>query len=205
MRGERPPVINSGSSSIKADVIDVPNQNRLQSFRVQRIGTQQCVCTVNGVKTVLPNANHAAAIEHILSTVTETLDAVGHRVVHGGERFVEPTRITPEVLSEIKGLTELAPLHIPANIAGIEACMTHYPKHFKSPYLILHFTVRCQDAPSITPSMEKRPQSTVYVDLAFMDCLTDGRQCRWRRKWMYRLKTCGLSYAIWAMEHRLVL
>ena len=120
-------VINSGSSSIKADVIDVPNQNRLQSFRVQRIGTEQCVCTVNGVKTILPNANHAAAVEHILSTVTETLDAVGHRVVHGGERFVEPTRITPEVLSEIKGLTALAPYTF-LNVAGIEACMTHYPE-----------------------------------------------------------------------------
>ena len=99
-------VLNSGSSSIKADVIDAPNQSRLQSFRVQRIGTEQCVCTVNGAETVLPNANHAAAVAHILSKVTEKIDAIGHRVVHGGERFVEPTRITPEVLSEIKGLTE---------------------------------------------------------------------------------------------------
>ena len=121
-------VINSGSSSIKADVIDVPNQKRLQSFRVQRIGTEQCVCTVNGVKTVLPNANHAVAVEHILSKVTERIDAIGHRVVHGGERFVEPTRVTPEILSEIKDLTALAPLHIPANIAGIEACNTQYPE-----------------------------------------------------------------------------
>ena len=121
-------VINSGSSSIKADVIDVPNQNRLQSFRVQRVGTEQCVCIVNGVKTVLSNANHATAVKYILSKVTEPIGAVGHRVVHGGERFVEPTRITSEVLSEIKNLTELAPLHIPANVAGIEACMTHYPE-----------------------------------------------------------------------------
>ena len=120
-------VLNSGSSSIKADVIDALNQNRLQSFRVQRIDTAQCVCTVNGVETALPDANHATAVEHILSKVTETIDAIGHRVVHGGERFVEPTRITPAVLSEIKGLTELAPLHIPANIAGIEACNAQYP------------------------------------------------------------------------------
>ena len=121
-------VLNSGSSSIKVDVIDALNQQRLQSFRVQRIGTEQCVCTVNGVETILPEANHAVAVEHILSKVTETIDAVGHRVVHGGERFVEPTRITPEVLSEIKGLIDLAPLHIPANVAGIEACSTHYPE-----------------------------------------------------------------------------
>ena len=121
-------VLNSGSSSIKADVIDALNQNRLQSFRVQRIGTEQCVCTVNGIKTILPNANHATAVKHILSKVTETIDAIGHRVVHGGERFVEPTRVTSEVLSEIKGLTDLAPLHIPANIAGIEACSTQYPE-----------------------------------------------------------------------------
>ena len=121
-------VLNSGSSSIKADVIDALNQNRLQSFRVQRIGTEQCMCVVNGVETVLPNANHAESVEHILSKVNDTIDAIGHRVVHGGERFVEPTRITPEVLSEIKELTELAPLHIPANVAGIEACSTQYPE-----------------------------------------------------------------------------
>lgn len=121
-------VINSGSSSIKADVIDVPNQNRLQSFRVQRVGTEECVCTVNGVEKVLQNANHAVAVEYILSKVTDSIDAIGHRVVHGGERFVGPTRITSEVLSEIKGLTELAPLHIPANVAGIEACHDQYPE-----------------------------------------------------------------------------
>ena len=90
-------VLNSGSSSIKADVIDAVNQQRLQSFRVQRIGTEQCVSTVDGVETILSNANHAVAVQHILSKVTETIDAIGHRVVHGGERFVEPTRITSEV------------------------------------------------------------------------------------------------------------
>ncbi len=120
-------VINSGSSSIKADVIDVPSQTRLQSFRVQRIGTSECVC--KGQKdTPLPNANHAFAIQHILSQVTIEIDAIGHRVVHGGERFVEPTRITPSVLAEIKSLVHLAPLHIPANLAGIEACAEQYPQ-----------------------------------------------------------------------------
>ena len=193
-------VINSGSSSIKADVIDVPNQNRLQSFRVQRIGTEQCVCKINGVETALPNANPHAAVEHILSTVTETLDAVGHRVVHGGERF-NAHEITPEVLSEIKGLTELAPLHIPANVAGIEACMTHYPETLQVAVFDTAF------------------HSTLPTRKYYAHRWRNGRKAgirrfgfhglshRWSakqvaKKWMYRLKTCGLSCVIWAMGHR---
>ena len=120
-------VINCGSSSIKADVIDPVSQVRIQSFRAQRIGSAECTCSFQGQEVALPMADHTRAIEHILSELTEPIEAIGHRVVHGGERFVDPTRITPEVLSEIKGLTELAPLHIPANVAGIDACRTQYP------------------------------------------------------------------------------
>ena len=120
-------VINCGSSSIKADVIDPVSQSRLQSFRIQRIGTAECSCTSKGVDHSLPGADHSRAVEYIISQLTESIEAIGHRVVHGGEQFVEPTRITSEVLSGIKDLTELAPLHIPANVAGIEACTSQYP------------------------------------------------------------------------------
>ena len=114
--------------------------------------------------------------------MTETVDAIGHRVVHGGDQFVEPTRITPEVLFEIKELTVLAHLHIPANVAGIEACITQYPESFKWRCLIRLFTVLCQDVQSTMPLIERQRKSMAYVDLVFMDCLIDGRPIRWQKQ-----------------------
>jgi acetate kinase len=112
-------VVNSGSSSVKYQLIDVAAGKRIVGGVVERIGEAG-----SGV------ADHDAAVHRLVDTLRESghdvtrpggLDAVGHRVVHGGERFVEPTVVDDEVIRAIDELVELAPLHNPGNLAGIEA------------------------------------------------------------------------------------
>jgi acetate kinase len=109
-------VLNSGSSSVKYQLLDMTDESRLASGAVERIGEE------GGA------ADHAEALRLVARQLKEKgrgldspeLAAVGHRVVHGGTRFTEPTVITDDVLAEIEKLVPLAPLHNPANITGIE-------------------------------------------------------------------------------------
>ncbi|MFT6973419.1 MAG: acetate kinase [Pontimonas sp.] len=104
-------VLNAGSSSLKYRIVDTDSGDSLYSGLVENIGEGQSGPT------------HREAIEQALESVPHgaRIDAVGHRVVHGGARFVEPTIITPEVEDHIADLSPLAPLHNPANLAGIAA------------------------------------------------------------------------------------
>ena len=107
-------VINSGSSSIKYQLFD-DDDNQLLAGVIERVD------------------NHNEAIKQLLETMKAKKsfiepDVIGHRVVHGGERFSKPSLITKEVLEEITNLIPLAPLHNPGNIAGIEACLQAFPK-----------------------------------------------------------------------------
>lgn len=120
-------VLNCGSSSIKADVFTRDDLQRLHSFRVERIGTPDCILKSGSEQRSLGNCDHASAIGQLLLAIDEPIEAVGHRVVHGGETFIHPTRLTDTVLDTLRTLTDLAPLHIPANIAGIELCQAHFP------------------------------------------------------------------------------
>jgi len=116
-------VLNSGSSSVKYQLLDMADESRLASGLVERIGEE------GGV------ADHTAALDQVARELKErglgldspALAAVGHRVVHGGTRFTEPTLITDEVLDEIRRLVPLAPLHNPANITGIEVARALRP------------------------------------------------------------------------------
>jgi acetate kinase len=116
MTASRVLVLNSGSSSVKYQLLDMADESRPASGVVERIGEE------GGV------ADHAAALGQVaddlkargLGLDSPDLAAVGHRVVHGGTRFTEPTLVTDEVLAEIRALVPLAPLHNPANITGIE-------------------------------------------------------------------------------------
>ena len=105
-------VINSGSSSLKFQVVDVDSSASLLSGNVERV------------------SNHAEAFGEMLATLqqsgVEPL-AVGHRVVHGGSKFAQPTLITPEVIAEIEALVPLAPLHNPGNLAGIKGALQAFP------------------------------------------------------------------------------
>ncbi len=122
-------VINCGSSSIKADVLDEQTGERLRSLRVQRIGTPGCGAALEGVEVPLGDVDCATALTLMLPRLLEgvAVSAVGHRVVHGGERFSAPTRITAEVEAAIEGLCPLAPLHNPANLAGIRVARELLP------------------------------------------------------------------------------
>jgi acetate kinase len=126
-------VVNSGSSSIKADVLDPATGERVVSAKIQRLGTPQADCTLDGETAPLKAQTHAAALTELLPLLLAALpagvavDAVGHRVVHGGERFVEPTAIDSQVEAAIDALTSLAPLHNPPNLAGIRAARSLLP------------------------------------------------------------------------------
>ena len=129
-------VLNSGSSSLKYQVIDMETEKVLAKGYFERIGQPSSFLThkVNGVKHKFEQfaRNHEQAISFVLSRlvnehygVIKSLDelaGIGHRVVHGGEKFSDSVIITDEVIKEIKECSDLAPIHNPACILGIEAC-----------------------------------------------------------------------------------
>jgi acetate kinase len=139
-------VLNAGSSSLKFQLIDTDgpaiaesSDRRLARGVVERIGGQAIVTLQSGVeppeKSTAPLRDHAAAVEHIIAWLTHAdsgvaidsvgqIEAVGHRVVHGGERFTHSTRIDEAVRRELEDLIELAPLHNPHNLRGIAAART---------------------------------------------------------------------------------
>lgn len=106
-------VINSGSSSLKYQVIDVDTKGSLLSGLIERV------------------TNHSDAFAEMLTALNQSglqPMAVGHRVVHGGSRFAQPTLITDEVVAEIESLVPLAPLHNPGNLAGIRGALAAFPE-----------------------------------------------------------------------------
>lgn len=131
-------VVNSGSSSLKYQLIDLEGERVLASGLVERIGeTSMDADSGTEPRGSEPRGavpDHHAAFHIMLQDlgddgidVSESLVAIGHRVVHGGERFVEPTIVTEEVKREIEELAELAPLHNPPNLTGIIAAETAFP------------------------------------------------------------------------------
>jgi acetate kinase len=125
--------INAGSSSLKFQLILMPEEKVLAKGLTERIGLNDSVFTLevndNKDKQVDDIPNHEVAVKKLLeglknSGVIESLheiDAVGHRVVHGGEKFSDSVKITEEVMETIEEVSELAPLHNPANLTGIRA------------------------------------------------------------------------------------
>ena len=123
-------VLNSGSSSIKCQYFI--DQQSVASTLVERIGEEESYSEVKykeqTLSTTVPVSDHHQALEILFSMLKESsaissideLDAVGHRVVHGGAHFSEPIVITQEVIKIIRSLIPLAPLHNPANLKGIE-------------------------------------------------------------------------------------
>ncbi|MFC9350336.1 acetate kinase [Arthrobacter sp. NPDC057013] len=122
-------VINSGSSSLKYQVRDVAEGSVLTEGLIERIGVSN---GGQGDGEVVGPADHAEALEQVDAAIHEVLgerqlDAVGHRVVHGGERFGEPVLIDNEITRAIERLNPLAPLHNPANVLGIRAITRKWP------------------------------------------------------------------------------
>lgn len=134
-------VINCGSSSLKYQLIDMKNEAVLAKGLVERIGIKGSVLTqkVNGEKYVVeqPMADHKTAIKLVLNALVDEkhgvikdmseISAVGHRVVHGGEKYAKSVLIDENVMKSIEDCVKLAPLHNPPNIVGINACRELMP------------------------------------------------------------------------------
>lgn len=136
-------VINCGSSSLKYQVLDMTNEELLCKGLVERIGIEGSVITHEKVgvdekfKLEVPMNNHKDAISHVLDAIMDKdhgvissmdeIGAVGHRVVHAGEKFASSVLITDEVKAALTECIELAPLHNPPNLLGIDACRELMP------------------------------------------------------------------------------
>jgi acetate kinase len=131
-------VLNSGSSSVKFAVIQPGTGERLMAGMGERLGTPEAVLRVQtlaapAVSERLPGGSHREAVARVLEHMTAALDGgvrvvgAGHRVVHGGERFSSSIRVDDEVIAALRTFSHLAPLHNPANLAGIEAVKAILP------------------------------------------------------------------------------
>ena len=134
-------VINSGSSSLKYQLIDMETEGVIAKGNCERIGIDGSKLThkANGKELVLEQAmpNHNVAVSLVLNALTDTeygviasmqeIDAVGHRVVASGEAFKAPTLVTDETMKIMEEIKDLAPLHNPAAIVGVNACKAAMP------------------------------------------------------------------------------
>jgi len=132
-------VLNSGSSSVKFKLFEMRSEQVIVSGLVENIGRNDSHALMHGCQDVYrleaPIADHDAALEAVRTLLIsngiiddfDALDGIGHRVVHGGERFNTPIRISESVLETIESLSPLAPLHNPANARGIRAMRTLAP------------------------------------------------------------------------------
>ena len=135
-------VINCGSSSLKYQLIDMSNEKALAVGLVERIGIEGSILTqkVEGRDKYIietPMKDHKVAIGLVLNALVDEkngviksmdeISAVGHRVVHGGEKYAKSVVVTEEVMKELEECAKLAPLHNPPNIIGINACKELMP------------------------------------------------------------------------------
>lgn len=135
-------VINCGSSSLKYQVLDMTNEVLEAKGLVERIGMEGSVIThekigMDKFKLVTPMENHKDAIGHVLDAIIDEdhgvvkdmseIGAVGHRVVHAGEKYAESVVINEQVLATLEECVDLAPLHNPPNLLGIAACQELMP------------------------------------------------------------------------------
>lgn len=139
-------VINCGSSSLKWSLYDTASADRIACGLVERIGFENARHSIKvknknsgkekAIKKHLPDADHAAAMQDVLEFLTgekgpldsvEEIDAIGHRVVHGGEKYTSPVVIDDDVIAKVKSLFVLAPLHNPVNLVGVETARKILP------------------------------------------------------------------------------
>ncbi|MCR5674444.1 MAG: acetate kinase [Lachnospiraceae bacterium] len=135
-------VINCGSSSLKFQLIDSVTEEALGKGLCERIGIDGSVINFtpagkDKIVKEIPMPDHNKAIELVIEALTDPatgvvkalseIDAVGHRIVHGGESFTKSVRIDDEVIRAIEEVSDLAPLHNPANLIGVRACQKAMP------------------------------------------------------------------------------
>lgn len=131
--------VNAGSSSLKFQLLKMPEEKLITQGLVERIGSTNAVFSIkfNGKKEVTetPILNHAEAVNMVLEALLKfeiihdlnEIEGVGHRVVQGGEKFIKSTIITEDCVNQLEELNDLAPLHNPANIIGIRTFLKILP------------------------------------------------------------------------------
>lgn len=125
-------VLNAGSSSIKAAVINSVTGKRALEMQAERLLDAPRISFSDGTDIELKKTGHEHALSTGLMAIRDKLNgtqltAIGHRVVHGGDKFDRPVRITDEVIASIEALAELAPLHNPVNLSGIRIAQEYFP------------------------------------------------------------------------------
>ena len=135
-------VLNAGSSSLKMDLVDAETRAEVASGQVERVGAVSSLISfrvgdARATRETLAAPDHTAALDALLGRLRKArtaagealpeVEAVGHRVVHGGERFAESALVDAEVVDAIRDAFDLAPLHNPANLQGIEAAQRLFP------------------------------------------------------------------------------
>jgi len=135
-------VVNCGSSSLKYQLVDMTNENVMAKGQFEKIGAEDAIFTHKRpegekLERVAPVLNHKEALKILLDILVdaeygviksmEEIDAVGHRVVHGAEKFADSVLIDDDVMKALHDCIKFAPLHNPANIEGIEACKAIMP------------------------------------------------------------------------------
>jgi acetate kinase len=125
--------INAGSSSLKFQLFEMPSEEVITKGIFERIGMNDSIFQISvndeKIKEITDIPDHSVAVKMLLEKLTsagiikslDEIEGIGHRVVHGGELFNDSIQITDEILAQIQDLSELAPLHNPANITGILA------------------------------------------------------------------------------------
>lgn len=125
--------INAGSSSLKFQLFEMPSEEVITKGLIERIGLNDSVFNITfgrkKIMEIMDITNHEAAVKLLLDKLTSLqiieslneINGIGHRVVHGGEEFNDSVLITDKILETIENLSELAPLHNPANVMGIKA------------------------------------------------------------------------------------
>ena len=134
-------VINSGSSSLKYQLIDMQTEEVIAKGTCERIGIEGSKLThkANGTESVIcqPMSDHTVAVSLVLNALTDKetgvissmsdIDAVGHRAVASGEVFTKPVLVTDDSIAKFEALSDLAPLHNPAALIGVKACKAAMP------------------------------------------------------------------------------
>ena len=166
-------VVNCGSSSLKYQLLDMTNETELAKGLFEKIGDQDAIFThkrpnADKLERVEPILNHKEALRILLDILVDPefgviksmdeIDAVGHRVVHGGEKFADSVLITPAVMEALEECSSLAPLHNPPN-----SQMYH-----KLLYSILHSTKQCLKKLTCMRFLTPTMKSTAFVVMVSM-------------------------------------
>ena len=172
-------VVNCGSSSLKFQLIDSETEEVAASGLCERIGLDGAlIYKVNGdkIKQEIDLPDHEVAIKKVLDTLLDkeigvltSLDeigAIGHRMVHGGEKFSSSVIINEEIIKQIETCNDLAPLHNPANLLGVRACQEVMPG---VPNVIQHFIRQCHPRHICTLFQRNIMRNTVFVAMVSME------------------------------------